>query len=176
MKKLSAIVVALSLFFSAGAFTPSPKPGNGPSSLFTLNASKFLAAADVSKEVKKAFGQKFYAAANVSWKENSGFYFAKFELDEKTLTATYTEDGEMVALSRMVTKDQLPLAVALSLDSKYGNYILSPEITEIAMNGSTNYYLVAFSKKQDLLLRCSPDGGISVDKKIKRKITPTVAE
>jgi hypothetical protein len=170
MKKLSAIIVALSLFFSAGAFTASPEPVNDVTSLFKLPVSKFMNPSDVSTAVKKAFGQKFSGAANVTWKENGGYYFAKFVLNEQTLTATYTDDGEMVALSRLITKDQLPLAVAESLTLKYGDYTLGTEITEIAMNGSTRYYLLASGKKQDLLLHCSPDGSVSVDKKIKRKI------
>jgi hypothetical protein len=170
MKKLSAIIVAISLFLSAGAFTPAVNENPLPNAILIESKTKPLATENVTVAVKEAFKQKFNAAVNASWKENQGIYFVQFELNEKKLSAAYSRDGELVAVSRVITIDQLPLAVTQSLAEQYDAYSLPATATEIILQGTTSYYLIVQGKARNLQLKCSSDGNITVDKKMKKKM------
>lgn len=170
MKKLSIIVAALVLFFSAGASTPTPGEDEVFSSLFNSSRATSVTAEKLTNAVNKAFTQKFGKAQNVNWKKFESLYFAKFELNKKEFNAAYSEEGEMIAISRNVLIDQLPLAVTESLNEYYQEYKLPGNVTEIVMQGDTNYYLMVEGKTRYLQLKCSPDGNISIDKRIKKKV------
>ncbi len=170
MKKLTTIAASLALFFSAGAFSPSTN-GDDPFPLFFNNSSaKSVKAENVTRKVSLAFQSEFAKAENVNWSQLEDFYFVAFELNEKRFDAAFSEEGEFIAISRKIPIEQLPLAVTTALEKNYPDYKLTPTVTEIVMQGYTNYYLMAEGKTRYLGLKCSVDGGISIDKKIKKKI------
>lgn len=170
MKKLSISIVALGLFLCTSAF--QPHAGDDTSSRDFLNAStaKTVKSENVSSVVSKAFSSKFANAKDVSWKETSGFYFVDFNMSDKALKAAYSVEGDMVAVSRKLSFDLLPLAVTETLSERYSDYIMPLSVTEIVMQGATNYYLIVQGKTRNLQLKCSPDGNITVDKRIKKKV------
>lgn len=170
MKKLTAIVAALALFASASAFSPIPKEDEGLLTVLNKKTAKSVSLAKVSSPVSNAFNEKFEKAVNVNWTQNENFYFATFEMNEKEYTVAYSDEAEFIAISRSVHKDQLPLAVMESLNERYKNYILPAIVTEVVFEGSTNYYLTAEGETRYLQLKCSPDGSISVNKRIKKKV------
>lgn len=170
MKKLTTIIAALVLFFSASAFTNTSEGDEVFSTLFIVSNSKTVNSENVITSVTKSFNAKFANAADVSWKQNDDLYFARFVLNDKNFTAAYSDQGEMIALSRMLLTDQLPLVVLASLEEKYQEYKLPTNVTEIVMQGSTSYYLTVEGKTHFLQLKCSPEGSINVDKKMKKKV------
>lgn len=168
MKKLTAMIAALALFFSATAFDPAP--ANEFSTLFNLHNSKTVKADNVSKNVRNAFAGKFGNATNVNWKETQGLYFAQFNQLDKEFVAAFSSDGEFVALSRRVSIDELPMKVSEALYSQYAEHSITSEATEIMMDGETGYYLTAENKNSIKLLKCDTSGNISVLKKTKKKV------
>lgn len=170
MKKVTTIITALALFFSASAFSPVPNGEDEFASLFNNSNAKSVKAENLSKNVSNAFNEKYAKAENVNWNQNESLYFAKFDLNNKSFTVAYSEDGELVAISRIIPLDQTPLVVSEKLNEQYPDYNLPPNVSEIVMQGSTSYYLIAEGKKHNLQLKCNPDGSISVDKKIKKKV------
>ncbi len=170
MKKLSISIVALALFFSTSAFHPTPGDDTSSTEFFNVSNARTVRAENVAEAVSKAFSAKFTNAKDVTWKENSGFFFVEFQVKDKALKAAYLEDGEMVAMSRTVSIDLLPMAVTEALSDRYANYVMPLTVTEIVMNGATNYYMIVQGKTRNLQLKCSPDGNITIDKKFKKKI------
>jgi hypothetical protein len=170
MKKLTAILVALALFFNASAFTPFTKGKGLSTPNLKIGSTKSVTSENVSAAVSIAFKQKFALAENVNWKQNESLYFAIFEMNEKEYSVAYSDEAELIAISIIIPKDQLPLAVTESLKGNYINYKLPQTMMEIAMQGSTNYYFTVEGKTSYLQLKCNPDGNISVEKKIKKKI------
>jgi hypothetical protein len=170
MKKITTVIAALALFFSAGAFSPNPGGDEVFPVLFNVKNAKAVTAENVSKTVSKAFNQKFANAKMVNWNEYENFYFAEFVLNEKTLKVAYSDLGELIAISRALPTELLPLAVTEALNENYKEYKIPANVTEIVMQGATSYYLTVEGKTRYLLLNCSPDGTISVEKKIKKKI------
>ena len=146
-------------------------------SVFILSAalmlfSIFAFATDsdkVNARVKSAFLNDFTTASNVSWELLKDFYFATFILNNVEVSAAYNEQGELVGTSRTIERSQLPIILSMALDKKYEGYTISKKALELAFEGATRYYITVYNDKQALKLKCSPDGNIDVERKIKRK-------
>ena len=149
MKKSVTILSAALMLFSVFAFaTDSDK---------------------VNARVKNAFLNDFTTASNVSWELLKDFYFATFTLDNIEVSAAYNEQGELVGTSRTIERSLLPILVTRALDKKYEGYTISKKAIEMAFEGTTRYYISVSNEKQTLKLKCSADGIIEVERKIKKK-------
>lgn len=168
MKKLTTICAAL--LFCLGVSAYDLKPGDELTALFNISSSTSVKAEKVSREVRTAFSEKFADATQVNWKRNKEFYFATFLIDNKSFTAAYVEDGDFVAISRMLTLQQLPIAATEALETRFEGYAVPDRVTEISMDGSTNYYLTVDGKTRTLLVKCSPNGYIEVLDRTKKKV------
>ena len=155
MKKIKTLLTAVVLLLATTAFAYSGNPKDGD---------------NVSAKVKAAFQQDFSHASSVSWKENSDFYFASFQLSGVSIDAAYNADGELVGTSRKIDLDQVPLAVSLELAKKYSGYSIYSQVTELNFEGQTSYYIDAQDNTQSLSLKCSGNGDISVDRRIKKQV------
>jgi hypothetical protein len=89
-------------------------------------------------------------------------------VNDNKLSAAYNEDGQLVATSRTIKLDQLPLAVTLALNEKYAGYSFSGNVTEVSYEKQTSYYLVVANEKQRLQIKANANGDISVESKTKR--------
>jgi len=169
MKKIT-IIAALAFSISASAFSPFPISTGNVLVLLEKNGAYGLNAEVTNQKVKTAFSIKFRQADKVTWKQVKEIYFAQFEINNREYGAAYSKEGEMIAVSRKLTPDQLPLAVANSLEERFKGYIMPKQITEIIMDGATNYYLTLEGASRFLQIKCSAEGDITIDKKIKKKI------
>src|SRR6185436_11228371 len=124
MKKLTSVLCALSLLILASSFTP-PKDDT------------------VSAKIKSAFEKTFTSASDVSWKKSGGFYLAYFKIDNQSFSAAYNENGDLLSASRSITLSQLPLNVNFALQHKFEGYTLDNAVTEINVDGLSNYYIKA---------------------------------
>jgi hypothetical protein len=122
----------------------------------------------VSQQVKAAFEKNFTGAVNVNWEKSESFYFAYFELNAKSVSAAYNENGELVGTSRVITTTQLPLNVSLSLTNKYGDYTVDKTATELTFDGQTSYFVTAENSKQIVRLKCTSNGDVTVENKTKK--------
>ena len=169
MKKLTTILAALGLFLSASAFTPA----TGDDDFYRIlkvAKEKSVKITTVSNLISEAFKQKFARAENVNWNRIENFYFVSFQMKETDLTAAYGDDGEFIAVSRRVNFDQLPLAISDAINEKYKGYVIPANVTEIALQGETSYYLTVEGKTSYRQLKCYSNGDITVEKKIKKKV------
>jgi len=148
MKKLATILTAFVLLFSATAFASDGD--------------------NVTEKVKAAFKADFAQASQVSWTSASEFYFASFTLNNVKVDAAYNEAGELVGTSRKIGLEQLPLSLSMELNKKYADYKLSGTVYELNYDGVTSYYISAENEKQVLSLKCSANGEIDTEKRIKK--------
>ncbi|MEO5893850.1 MAG: hypothetical protein ABIQ31_26575 [Ferruginibacter sp.] len=149
MKKLVSLLTAAAMLFSSFAFaTDSDK---------------------VNARVKTAFLADFSAASAVNWEKISDFYFATFMINKAEVNAAYNEDGELVGTSRPLETAQLPINISLALSKKYDGYTVSPRALELTYDGTTYYYVNISNDRLALKLKCSPNGNIDVERKIKKK-------
>lgn len=166
MKKLTAVITAVALYFSAAA---TPTPENEFDATFSMSNSKSVKTENVSKLITSAFNEQFKGVTELNWRENQGFYFGYFKQNEQNLAAAYTKEGEFIAFSRQVSIKDLPLEVSGPLLETYKDWTLPTEVTEIVMDGESTYYLSAENKKVIRQLKCYSNGDIEVLKTIKKK-------
>ena len=161
MKKLTTIMVVM-LCISITAFANDGKKATSVKEI------------KVGKNVSQAFSADFKNASNVSWSKTAEFYFAEFKLKEQAISAAYDEEGVLLGMARDITFSELPMAAQNSLVERFGNYNFNDKLTEIMYDGTTNYYLWAQGENKTLKLKCSPEGNVSVEKSIKKKVLPEV--
>ncbi|MBA2250199.1 MAG: hypothetical protein H0W12_08400 [Chitinophagaceae bacterium] len=149
MKKLATILTALILLFSAGSFAASGD--------------------NVTTKIKTAFDKNFAAASSVEWKKMSGIYFAYFKLNDQSLSAAYSEDGEMLGATRSITLSQLPLNVSLALQNFKGGYAYNDNVTELVNDGQTTYFIGGDNSKCTVQLKSNASGDLTIEKKIRKK-------
>lgn len=170
MKKITIIVAALAFTVYASAFSPYPVFNETTLTLLEKNRPSVLTADVTNKKVLTAFTSKFRQADKVTWKQVDEIYIANFEMNTREFAAAYSKEGEMIAVSRKLTTDQLPLIVLTSLEERFEGYKLPGQVTEIIMDGATSYYLTLEGATRFLQIKCSADGSVKIDKKIKKKI------
>ncbi len=170
MKKITIIFAALALSISARAFTPFPINNETLLTLLGTRRSAGLSIETSNKEVSAAFKTKFRDAVKVEWKKVENFYFAYFELNKRQYSVAYSADAEMIAISRELPVEQLPLAVTTRLQERFEGYKVSPTVTEIVIDSLTNYYLTLENDTRILKIKCSAEGYVSIEKKTKKKI------
>jgi hypothetical protein len=149
MKKITTILTAALMLFSIFAFANEGEK--------------------VSAEVKAAFKKDFSSASAVSWEKSKGYYFATFTINELETNAAYSETGELVATSRTIEFNQVPLSVSLALSKKYPGYTLPKMAMELNYAGITSYFVNVENDRHFLKLRCSGSGDIQVERKLKKQ-------
>jgi hypothetical protein len=133
--------------------------------------STFLFATDsdnVNARVKAAFLNDFSGASAVTWEKTSDFYFASFQLNNIEVNAAYNEEGTLVGTSRSIDISLLPLSVTMAVSKKYEGYTVVKKALELTHDGETAYYVTIMNNAQAMKLKCSANGSIEVEKKIKR--------
>ena len=89
-------------------------------------------------------------------------------LNSKEVSAAYSENGELLGISRVIATSDLPLSVLLAINCKYENYTIAKTATELTYDGQTSYAFFAENSKQILRLKCNSSGYITVDSKTKK--------
>jgi len=148
MKKVKTIFAAVAILLATSAFATGSEK--------------------VSAQVKLEFEKNFTGAVNVRWDKSDDFYFASFMLNSKEVSAAYSENGELLGISRVIATSDLPLSVLLAINCKYENYTIAKTATELTYDGQTSYAFFAENSKQILRLKCNSSGYITVDSKTKK--------
>ena len=111
---------------------------------------------NINKFILSTFRKQFSDAQEVKWEKLNDGARACFKLNEQTLYAYYSEDGEKKAIARTIKSSQLPIHLSLALAKKYSDYYIA-DAFEVSANGSSSYFVVLDSPRRKLLLR-SADG------------------
>lgn len=149
MKKLVTILIAAAMLCSAFVFATDGD--------------------HVNARVKASFSSDFSTASNVNWEKISDHYFARFTVNQVEITAAYNDVGELVGTSRTIETGQLPISISLALAKKYEGYTFSKKAIELTFEGDTRYYLSIGNDRNILRLKCSVNGNIEVEQKIKKR-------
>ncbi len=122
----------------------------------------------VSKVVQASFKKNFSNATDVTWETSETYHYARFLLNGKEVDAAYTENGELVGISRKLLLSEIPLKVSQSIKSEFSEYKIENSVTEVVFEGLTFYYAIVEGSTKILKLKCLSDGQISIEKKIKK--------
>lgn len=98
----------------------------------------------ISSSVQAAFNESFAGATDVKWyTDDNKTYTARFTMLSNKVTAFFDSNGELLATSRYLQKDQLPLPLAAKLEKKYpGQEVYC--IVEYTSATNPTHYVITF--------------------------------
>lgn len=100
----------------------------------------------VPESIVKKLTREFKNASNVHWKTTDNFYKATFVADEESYDAFYSFDGQLIALSRPITANQLPMGLGKEVKEKSATHSVS-DLFEIWSERGTEYYVTFHNEK-----------------------------
>ena len=133
MKKI-ILSIATVLMMSAGAFAARSIGDN------------------VNQQTIEAFKKDFTAAKNTMWEQKEGYSKATFSLNGEILFAYYDNNGDLTAVVRNITSEQLPINLLTSMKKEYDGFWIS-DLFEIAAGDQTNYYVTLENGDKKIVLR-----------------------
>lgn len=106
----------------------------------------------VTQQARDAFKKDFATASNIRWEQTNNFEKATFSLDGQILTAYYFTNGDLKAVVRNITSDQLPINLLANLRRDYTAFWIT-DLFEISTDGQTNYYVTIENSDKKIVLK-----------------------
>lgn len=120
MKKITTMLAAFILLAASVSFAKDSSP--------------------VPDQIAKALTHDFDKPSNIEWKTTDAFYKASFTIDDKALEAFYNTNGELIATSRKISVDQLPMSLQKDL-KKIAPVYNEEELFELLSDRGTEYFV-----------------------------------
>ena len=122
---------------------------------------------NVSQKVLNAFKNDFISAAQVEWTITDDYCKAEFMYNDKYVFAYYSNDGELLGMTRYISPVDLPIHLQMNLKKKYNNYWVS-DLFEVAKNDATSYYITIENADTKIVLKSTGGSDWSVFKTVKK--------
>jgi hypothetical protein len=137
--------------------------------LTSLTAFSFAADAPaISKNVISSFNQQFASAKDVKWNYQVKYVKAEFTMNDMVLFAYFNDNGDLLAVTRFISPNQLPLSLLSNLKKNYDTYWIS-DLFEIQTESGTSYYATLENADQVVVLKSDGTNGWNTYKKEKRE-------
>ena len=111
----------------------------------------------INERASQSFKKEFAQAKDVSWQKSGDMFRATFTLNERVLFAYYSQSGDLMAITRNITSDQLPIALQTSLRKNYTEYWVS-DLFEMVSGGQTSYYITVENADHKVVLKSEDFG------------------
>lgn len=130
----------------------------------SVATSAFATDTNVSTFARNSFQTEFSGATNVAWSSIGDYAQVSFTLDGKTNVAFFRPDGSIVAVTNIITADQLPVKAKRVLAKEYCGYLLK-EALRFENDDEVAYFISAETDKEAVILKISETGSISTFRK-----------
>ncbi len=130
------------------------------SSAFAMDGTK-----KVSAQTINTFKVLFPGAKEVSWDENveKGLLSATFVLDEETLTAFFSGDGELVGTTKKIDVKDIPAKALRKIKKDYASFKITDAI-EFTQEDTSNIYVMVEEGNKKQILEVTAYGNVCVFK------------
>jgi hypothetical protein len=123
----------------------------------TISISSFFMTAsandDASPYAVSTFENNFPNASDIMWKEVGDFYQATFTLDGQSLSAYFSEGGDIIAVTKNILFFDLPLALQLNLKKDDSSWI--KDIVTASSTSGSAYYIQMENAKSTMIYKSS---------------------
>ena len=106
----------------------------------------------VSKNIVSSFNKQFSNAHDIQWDTHANYVKAQFTMNDMVLFAFFNENGDLLAITRFISPNQLPLSLLSSLKKDFTNYWVS-DLFEIQTEAGTSYYATLENADQTVVLK-----------------------
>jgi hypothetical protein len=142
-------------------------------SIVLVSFTAFSFAADVpasiSKSVVSSFNKQFSNARDVQWENQANFDKAQFTINDMVLYAYFAKNGDLIAVTRFISPNQLPLSLLTSLKKQYSDGYWVSDLFEMETEAGTSYYATFESADQTIVLKSDGISGWSTFQKEKKQ-------
>lgn len=130
-------------------------------------AGAFAAPKEVSSAILAKFAVEFKKASDVTWIITLDYTKAEFMEDDKKMEAYFNADGDIIATSKSINPDDLPVNAKRSYAKKFAGYNV---IEAIRLEGfdEAAYYISGENDKETVILKVNENGQVSVFKNAKK--------
>ena len=119
------------------------------------------------QKAKESFSNNFKGSNGVLWQQEKDFLKATFTMNNQVMYAYYNETGDLMAVTRNILSDQLPISLMADLKKNYSNHWIS-DLFEMAADGQTSYYVTLETADETIVLKSTDFNTWSTYKKSKR--------
>ena len=116
--------------------------------------SSFATPTDKTDVIKASFRKDFKKAELMGIEANDSYNKLTFKMNDMVLYAFYTDNGELLAVTRNITSSQLPIQLLLDLKRDYANYWIT-DLFEFNSEGSNSYYVTLENADTSITLRAN---------------------
>ena len=102
--------------------------------------------ATVPEKINQSLQQDFKNVSNIQWKTTENYYKATFHQEGQQLEAFYSFEGTLIATSRYITVNQLPLSLIKEV-SKLGTPDMISDLFELLTEKGTEYFITIKNDK-----------------------------
>lgn len=120
-----------------------------------------------TQKAKESFNTQFVGANVVSWQSENELVKATFLMNDQVMFAYYNTDGELVATTRNLLSDDLPINLLTDLKKNHNKGWIT-DLFEMAANGETNYYVTLENADETLVLKSAGFDSWTVYKRTKK--------
>ena len=121
----------------------------------------------INQQVINEFKKEFVDAKDIMWQNNREYVKATFTLNDQVMFAYYTQTGELLAITRNISSDKLPISLLTSLKKSYTEYWIT-DLFEMVAGGNNTYYITVKNADAEVVLKSDEFGGWEVYKKTKK--------
>jgi hypothetical protein len=107
---------------------------------------------DINSQVKASFRKDFQKAELIGSEVSKQFTKLTFKINDMVMFAFYSDNGELLAVTRNIKSSQLPIQLLLQLKKDYNDYWIS-DLFEINGEDLNNYYVTVENADKKITLR-----------------------
>src|SRR5882724_6672834 len=141
---VSSLMLTLGLSYSFAA----PTTPITPATPATINASTD----EITVEVKASFKGEFKNAEVLSWDVTRKFTKVTFRMNDIIMFAYFSDNGQLLAVTRNIRSNQLPITLQVSLKKNYSEYWIT-DLFEINGDEQNCYYITLETADKKLVMR-----------------------
>ncbi|HEY4110371.1 hypothetical protein [Puia sp.] len=134
--------------------------------LLTASSTFATPTHDSNEAVRVAFHKDFKKAELMTSEVKATFTKLTFKMNGVVMYAFYSDNGQLLAVTRNITSNQLPIQLLLDLKADYASYWIS-DLFELTGEGASNYYITVENADQRVTLRSNGSGWDVYEKKSK---------
>ena len=121
----------------------------------------------ITKDAKASFNNNFANASGVVWAQHKDYVKATFTMNNQVMAAFYKPNGELIAITRNILSDQLPVALMTSVKKSYNDHWIT-DLFEVSTEDQTTYYITLDNSDETIVLRSGEFNSWSVYSRTKK--------
>jgi hypothetical protein len=121
----------------------------------------------INSRVESAFHKDFNKAELIGFETGRDHTRLTLKINDVILFAFYSDNGDLLAVTRNIRSSQLPLSLLRELKNKYNDYWIS-DLFELSIDDQNNYYITLENTDSKVTLRSSDNNSWEKYEKINK--------